>query len=46
MAQFVHSIILDNTKEMCNGTRLIITELCNNIIKANLITGEKSGNEV
>ena len=37
---------LDISEGMCNGTRLIVTELCNNIIKANIITGEKSGKEV
>uniref|UniRef100_A0A914CUJ4 Uncharacterized protein n=1 Tax=Acrobeloides nanus TaxID=290746 RepID=A0A914CUJ4_9BILA len=30
---------------MCNGTRLIVTELCDNIIKAK-ITGEHAGREV
>lgn len=37
---------LDITEGQCNGTRLIINELCNNIIKANIITGENSGKEV
>ena len=37
---------LDISEGMCNGTCLIATELCNNIIKANIITGEKSGKEV
>ena len=37
---------LDITEGLCNGTRLNITELCNNIIKAKIIAGEKSGREV
>lgn len=37
---------LDITEGQCNGTRLIINELCNNILKANIITGENLGKEV
>lgn len=37
---------LDVSEGLCNGTRLIVTELCNNIIKARIITGEESGKEV
>ena len=37
---------LDISEGMCNGTCLVLTELCNNIIKASIITGEKSGKEV
>ena len=32
---------LGNSEGMCIETHLIVTELCNNIIKANVITGEK-----
>ena len=31
---------LDLSKRMCNRICLIVTELCNNIIKANMITEE------
>jgi hypothetical protein len=37
---------LDVSEGLCNGTRLVVTELCNNIIKAKIITGEYSGREV
>ena len=37
---------LDVSKGLCNGTRLIVTELCNNIIKSKIITGENAGREV
>lgn len=37
---------LDISEGLCNGTRLIVTELCNNIIKAKIITGEQSGRDV
>nr|XP_015925120.2 uncharacterized protein LOC107452988 [Parasteatoda tepidariorum] len=37
---------LDVSEGMCNGTRLIVTELCNNIIKAKIITGEHAGRQV
>lgn len=37
---------LDVSEGLCNGTRLITTELCDNIIKAKIITGERSGQEV
>lgn len=37
---------LDVSEGLCNGTRLIVTELCNNIIRAKIITGEFSGREV
>lgn len=30
---------LDVSEGMCNGTRLIVTELCNHIIKAKILTG-------
>ena len=37
---------LDISEGICNGTRIIVTELCNNIIMANIITREKSRKEV
>ncbi|XP_054274451.1 uncharacterized protein LOC128994153 [Macrosteles quadrilineatus] len=37
---------LDVTEGLCNGTRLIVTELCPNIIKAKIITGSHSGRDV
>ena len=33
-------------QDLCNGTRLITTELCDNIIKTKIITGEISGQDV
>ena len=36
---------LDISEGMCNGTRLIVTKLCYNFIKASKITEEKSGKE-
>ena len=37
---------LNTSEGMCNETRLIVTELCNNVVKAKIITGEKAGQEV
>ncbi|XP_054289208.1 uncharacterized protein LOC129004674 [Macrosteles quadrilineatus] len=37
---------LDVSEGLCNGTRLIVTALCPNIIKAKIITGEHSGRDV
>lgn len=31
---------IDVDEGLCNGTRLIVTELCNNIIKAKILTGK------
>jgi len=31
---------------LCNGVRLTVTQLCNNIIKGKIITGEHAGQEV
>ena len=30
---------------MCNKTRVIVTELCNNVLKAKIITREKAGQD-
>lgn len=37
---------LDVSEGLCNGVRLIVTSLCNHIIKAKIGTGEQSGKEV
>lgn len=37
---------LDQTKGLCNGTRLIVTRLTNLVIRANIITGNKTGHEI
>lgn len=37
---------LDVSEGLCNGTRLIVTELCSNIIKSKIVTGECTGKEV
>ncbi|XP_055871668.1 uncharacterized protein LOC129923663 [Biomphalaria glabrata] len=37
---------LDVSEGLCNGTRLIVTELCNNIIIAKILTGEHFGKAV
>ena len=37
---------LDVSEGLCNGSRLIVTELCSNIIKAKIVTGEFSGRDV
>lgn len=37
---------LDVSEGLCNGVRLMVTSLCNHIIKAKIVTGEQSGKEV
>ena len=37
---------LDLAEGLCNGVRLTVTQLCNNIIKGKIITGEQAGQEV
>ena len=37
---------IDVLEGLCNGTRLIATELCNHVIKTNIITGEHCGRNI
>jgi len=37
---------LDQSEDLCNGSRLVVTRLANHGIGAKIITGSKSGNEV
>lgn len=37
---------IDVSEGLCNGTRLIVVDLCNHIIKAKIITGEHCGRDV
>ncbi|CAH2216937.1 jg21360, partial [Pararge aegeria aegeria] len=37
---------LDVSEGLCNGVRLVVTSLCNHIIKAKVVTGEQFGKEV
>ena len=37
---------LDVSEGLCNGSRLIVTELCINIVKAKIINGKFSGRSV
>ena len=37
---------LDVSEGLCSGSRLIVTELCNNIIKAKIIIGEFTGRDI
>jgi len=37
---------LDQSKGLCNGSKLVVTRLANHVIREKIITGSKSGNEV
>ena len=37
---------LDQSEELCNGTRLIVTRLANHVIEAKIISGSNIGNVV
>jgi hypothetical protein len=37
---------LNTRRGLCNGTRLVVEELKNNVIKAKILTGNSSGEQV
>lgn len=37
---------LDQSEGLCNGTRLIVTQLANHVLEAKIISGKNIGNKV